>query len=112
MNQKKKFDPKAVVENIHSELDQINAALDNNEFSTKALDNIRDASLKLELQGYKTKVGYKLHSLAKTAPEMTARNVLMKMLDLLPPDINKSFLPMLTLFILKEWDLLSTKLAA
>ncbi len=55
MNQKKKFDPKAVVENIHSELDQINAALDNNEFSTKALDNIRDASLKLELQGYKTK---------------------------------------------------------
>ncbi len=112
MNQKEKFDPQTVIENIHSELNQINAALDNNEFSTQALNNIKDASLKLELQGYKTKVGYKLHSLAKTAPEMTARNVLIQMLDLLPPDINKSFLPILTLFILKEWDLLNTKLAA
>jgi len=112
MNQKDKFEPKAIVERIHSDIEQINNALDENDFSDKALENIQDASLKLELQAYKTKIGFKLHKLSKSSTEMTARNILIQMLDSLPANINKSFLPELTLFILKEWDILNTKLAA
>lgn len=112
MNQKEKFDPKAVVENFHSEIEKLNEALDKYDYSEEAMDNIEKATLKVELQAFKTKVGYQLHKLSKTAPEMTARNVLVQMLNYLPADIKKSFLPELTLFVLKEWDILTTKLAA
>ncbi len=97
---------------ISSTLEEIKDGLSESNLTQEEANSLMDDVLKVELQAYKVKLNFELRILSEENPTLSSKDVLVKMLSLLPSDIPKEFLPELTNFVLNEWDNSSNKLAA
>ncbi len=64
------------------------------------------------LEAYKVKFGFKLDDLKKEQPDLSMKEVLIKMLNLLPADVNDAFVPVLTAYVFENWKPLPQRLSA
>ncbi len=64
------------------------------------------------LEAYKVKFGFKLDDLKKEQPNLSMKEVLVKMLNLLPADVNDAFVPVLTAYVFENWKPLPQRLSA
>lgn len=112
MEMNKNLAPKEIFKNMTEELTAVNKGLEEENLSKKDLSEIKNELEKVELQAYKTKFSIKLNSLSLEEPNLSLKDLLVRMLDLLPSDINPSFLPILTDYIFKKWKPSSQDLAA
>lgn len=103
---------KPVWEEISETLEEIKIGLENSSLTNEEIDNLEVEFLKVELQAYKTKLSFEAYILLKENPTLSSKDLLSKMLSLLPSDIPRDFLPELTNFVLEEWDTFSKKMAA
>jgi len=64
------------------------------------------------LQAYKVKFGFKLDALAAKQPNLSMKEVLVQMLDLLPTDVNDAHVPVLTAYVFDNWKTTPQRLTA
>ena len=110
MNKKGKTEK--VWDKISSTLKEIEVGLDESDLTLEELNALEKEFSSVELHAYKVKLNFEMRVLEKETPTLSSKDVLVKMLSLLPSDIPKSFLPELTNFVLDEWDNFSKKMAA
>lgn len=109
---KNKVDIEKATTIIKDTIDEIKSGLETSNLSTEAAARLKEEAIKVELQAYKTKIGLQLHLLAQSHSNLSAKDVLIRMLSLLPNDIPQFFLPILTEYTLENWSLKTGKLAA
>lgn len=73
---------------------------------------MKDEFADLKLQALKTKVSFELHVLSKKESNLSTKEVLIKILQLLPEDLEEKFLPILTDYVFQNWKAEESKLAA
>jgi len=111
-NMKGNIDPKEVVNDINSILSELrNSPIDKN-MSSQDIAEIKEELLKVEELALKIKLKMKIEDLFKKEPQLSSREVIIKIFEKLPPKTSKELLPNLTEFIIEKWDELGRKMAA
>lgn len=108
----KNIDPKEIFKSMHSELDAIGKGLKEGNLSTADLKEVREEFENTILEAYKVKFGFKLDSLATEQPNLSMKEVLVQMLDLLPADVKDSHVPILTSYVFDNWKVKPQRLTA
>ena len=109
---KNKINPLELSNNLGQLHKEIAEGLKNGNFTTKEISSIETELDKLELQAYKTKLGFEIHLFSKSGEQLTYRDFVLKMLGNLPNEVPVNFLPALTEYILENWVTLNGKMAA
>jgi len=109
---KNKINPQEVFQSIDQELKLIKEGLDWNQYSKEELNEVKNELKKVEFQAVKAKISIKLQVLSKEEPFLPSKEVVIKILKSLPPKIDESYLPQLTIFIFSRWQQIRGKLAA
>jgi len=109
---KNKINPLELSNNLSQLHEEITVGLQEGDFSLKEISSIENELDKLELQAYKTKLGFEIHIFLKTGEQLTSRDFLLKMLSTLPKEVPVHFLPSLTEYVLENWVSLNRKMAA
>jgi len=113
MKGNKKIDAQAILDELkNGDLSNISEAVKNGNFSKEEIDSIQNDVEYLVLTACKTKLSLELRFLSEEEPTMILRDVIVKMLNLLPEDIEEAHIPILTEFIIEKWKSISQKLAA
>ena len=108
----KNTDPKEVFKSMHIALGEIDKGLKEGNLSKSDLKEIREDLEDTILEAYKVKFGFKLDDLKKEQPDLSMKEVLVKMLNLLPADVNDAFVPVLTAYVFENWKPLPQRLSA
>lgn len=109
---KNKINPLELSNNLSQLHEEIASGLREGDFSLKEISSIENELDKLELQAYKTKLGFEIHLFSKTGEQLTSRDFLLKMLGNLPKEVPVNFLPALTEYVLENWVAMNRKMAA
>jgi len=112
MNMKEKINVKKHLKDIASNLSEIKTGIRDSDLTSEDVSELKDGLMKAELMAYKIKLDIALDKLYSEEPNLLSRDVLMKTFPILRPDISKSLLPILTNFILDEWEVRRKKMAA
>ena len=108
-----KIDIQASIDNLKSfNGKKIADAIDNGNFSAEEIQSINKDIDDLFLQACKTKLSLEMRSLHEESPSLPLRDVVVKMLNLLPEEIKESEISILTDFIMENWKGRSQKKAA
>ncbi len=110
MNQK--IDIDKIIDAAAKTVGEIKYYIGTANLTEEEIDRLMDSQLQAELQAYKIKLGLEIQILLETCPDLSAKDILVKMLSLLPSDIPKPFLSVLTNYILDEWDGKKRRMAA
>ena len=86
--------------------------LENSSLSLEDIQSLQKSLSEVELQAYKTKLGFEIHIFSKTGEQLTSRDFLLKMLGNLPKEVPVNFLPALTEYVLENWVAMNRKVAA
>jgi len=108
----KNFNPKELIEKLNHDIAAIGRGMKEGDFSDEERIEQKEALQEVILQAYKTKFAVRLDILKDEEPNLTKKDILVKMLDLLPSDVNPEFLPVLTEYVLENWNVLSQKKVA
>ena len=106
-----KTNPRKAFENFRNELSELKKEIRNGNFTKEEIFKIKSELTDLELQTYLAKFSVQLDILAEENPYLSAKDVLVKMLEPLPSEIKKSHIPPLTKFVLENWEEKPRKLA-
>ena len=108
-----KIDFKDIIDSLNNDdLAKVSKAIKDDNFSRKEIESIQNNVDDLLLIACKTKLSLELRFLAEEQPDLALRDVVIKMLNLLPEDIEESHITFLTEFIMDKWKSVSGKLAA
>ncbi len=108
----KKVNPQEVFDNLSKDIAEMQKGLESGTLSKKEVTNFREDLQEVILEGFKAKFTVRLDILKEEEPNLSKKDVLVKMLDLLPSDVNPDFLPVLTEFVLNNWNVLPQKKVA
>lgn len=106
---KNNINPEEVIEKIHENLAAVKKGIAEGNFSKSDISELREEFLDLELQALKTKVSFELHVLFEKDPNLSTKEVLIKVLQLLPEKLNEAFLPILTDYVFQNWKVAEGK---
>lgn len=101
---KENLNAKEVLESISSTLKELDFKKMDGELTSQQLNELKEDFSKVELMGYKTKLTLAIRKLAKETPELTTKEALEKMFELLPADINPAYLSELTAHVVERWQ--------
>lgn len=108
-----KIDFKDIIDSLNNDdLAKVSKAIKDDNFSRKEIESIQNNVDDLLLIACKTKLRLELRFLAEEQPDLALRDVVIKMLNLLPEDVEESHITFLTEFIMDKWKSVSGKLAA
>ncbi len=106
------IDPKKVVNEINEILNEFrNSPIDKN-MSTQDIAEIKVELLKVEELALQIKLKLNIEDLFKKQPQLSSREVIIKIFEILPSKTSKELFPGLTEFIINKWDELGRKMAA
>jgi len=109
----KKFNPHEIIQKLGSnKLSEIENAVKTGDFSKEDISEICDELDNLVLETYKAKFSLKLKTLSQENPDLPLRDVVVRMLNLLPDDVKESHIKILTEFVIEKWKSLFSKMAA
>lgn len=112
MKMNKNINPQELVDKLSEDIASIGDGMKNGNFSKEEMTEMRSGLQEVILQAFKTKFSIRLDILSEEEPNLSMKDILVKMLDLLPSDVNPDFLPILTDYVLKKWKVSPQKLAA
>lgn len=106
--------------NIQSSIDNLKSfdakemidAIKKGDFSKEDIQSIREDVNDLMLLACKTKISLNIGDLYKEQPHLPLRDVVVKMLNLLPKEIKEKEISILTNFIMENWKNYTQKKAA
>ncbi len=105
-------EPEKVLKTIAENLGELKAGRDSARFSkADKIAILADFDL-LEIQALKAKLAGRLVILSRTHPDLYPRDVLRRMLTLMPVHLNSSDLIDLSKFVHNTWERMLTKVAA
>ncbi len=108
-----KIDIQSAIESLNNnDLAKVSKAVKDGNFSKKEIESIQNNVDDLLLIACKTKLSLELRFLAEEQPDLALRDVVIKMLNLLPENVEESHITILTEFIMDKWKSISGKLAA
>jgi len=109
---KNKLGTEEILETLTNTLAELKEGIKSTKLDNEALSRVEKELDKVELQGYKTKLGFEILILSKSESKLSSRDFLLKILSFLPQEIPSQYLPPLTSYVLDEWNKLSLKMAA
>ena len=107
-----KVNPQEVFDNLSKDLAEMQKGLKSGMLSKKEVTDFHEDLQEVILEASKTKFTVRLDILKEEEPNLSKKDVLVKMLDLLPSDVNPDFLPDLIEFVLNNWKVLPQKKVA
>jgi len=113
MKKNKNINPEEIIEKLKSnELEKVIDAVREGDFSKEDIAEISKDFDDLILEAYKTKFSLEIGFLLEEQPDLSVRDVVVKMLKMLPEDVEESHILILTNFIIEKWKSIPQKLAA
>jgi len=112
MKMNKNSDSKTIIEKMKTESNAIAKGIEKGTFSKDELLKMNKEIDAVILEAHKTKYSIQMDRLIKEYPNLILNDVIVKMLNLLPEDIEEAHIPILTEFIIEKWKSISQKLAA
>jgi len=112
MKMNKNINPKEVLDKLSEDIGAMRDWVESGNHTKEEISEFRKDLQEVILQGYKTKFTVRLDILKDEEPNLTKKDILVKMLDLLPSDVNPEFLPVLTEYVLENWNVLPHKKVA
>lgn len=108
----KDIDPKRIFEQLTEDISAIGNGMKNGSFSKEEVSNIQEDIQDLMLEGFKTKLMVSMDIFSDEQPNLSVKEIVVKMLDLLPNDVSAEHISILTNFVIEKWKVSPQKLAA
>ncbi len=108
----KNTDPQTILDKMRTESNAVSKGIEEGTFSKTEVSKLHDEIDEVILEAYKTKFSLQIGRLAKKQPNLALRDVIVKMLNLLPEDIDETHILILTNYVISQWKLTPQKLAA
>lgn len=107
------LDPNELINNLKADnLGEVVRAVKSGSIDKDAIEKINNDFDELLLEACKTKISLEIRFLYEGSPQTTLRDVVIKMLNLLPVDIEAVQIPILTKYIIEKWTSNQSNLAA
>ena len=106
-----RIDPIKHFEEISENLNNLHSIIKEG-VSPLEMKDLKNDLLKAEFLAYQLKLGLSIDSLQRKTPELSVRDVIVKLTPELRPDISPKLIPVLIQYIMEEWISRKTRKAA